>query len=146
MGSSKFLSPEDLLQYSPDYSVLICKSCHYAIQPSGIARHLKEIHHIYRSKRRPYMDYASRFHLAAPEAVMRIKVDNFPVRFLPICEGLQCLGPESCDYLCASTKRMQSHWLSVHKRYGELNQDWRPTSLQTFFRGNLLRYFTGQKV
>ncbi|CAM1508893.1 Fc.00g026320.m01.CDS01 [Cosmosporella sp. VM-42] len=143
MGSDKFPSPEDLLQFHPDYSILICKSCRYAIQPSGVARHLKEIHRIYRSRRRPYLEFASRFKLAKTEDVIQADILEFPVQALPVVEGLQCLASEGCDYLCASTKRMQNHWLSTHGRNGTAaNGDWRVTPLQTFFRGNLLHYFT----
>ena len=146
-SSTKILPPEELLQYHPDFPVLICRTCRYAIQPTGIARHLKEIHHIYRSQRRPYIEYASRFDLAKPEAIKTAKINHFPVRHLPVLNGLQCLGMESCSYLCVSTKRMQNHWLTVHGRHGDpANKDWRPAALQTFFRGNLLRYFTSQEV
>jgi hypothetical protein len=56
-------------------------------------------------------------------------------------DGLQCIQ-EGCMHLCVSTKRMKGHWLSVHGRSGQIGFDWHPVALQTFFRGNLLRYFT----
>ncbi|RSL54124.1 hypothetical protein CEP53_007525 [Fusarium sp. AF-6] len=37
---------------------------------------------------------------------------------------------------------MQKHWLSEHGRHGYADVDWTPAPLQTFFRGNLLHYFT----
>lgn len=134
--------PEQLLHYDSAHSVLICTACGYAMQPTGIARHLKEIHQIYRSHRRPYMEYASRFHLADPKDVTEAKIDEFPVALLPVLDGLRCLGAEKCDYLCVSLKRMQNHWLSIHDRHGSAGSDWRYAPLQTFFKGNLLRYFT----
>jgi hypothetical protein len=138
--------PELLLQYHPTYAVLICKACCYAIQPAGIARHLKDIHHIYRSHRRPYIEYASRFELAKPEDVIQAEVKDFPVQLLPTFDGLQCLSAENCNYLCVSLKRMQKHWLLVHGRNGIAQNDWRPAPLQTFFRGNLLHYFTNPQM
>ena len=142
--------PDQLLLHDPKYTVLICRECRYAIQPTGIARHLKEIHKIHRSRRRPYMDYVSRFQLADPQDVLKAQVAEFPVQYLPVLDGLRCRGADGCHHLCVSTKRMQKHWLDAHGRRGEsANGDWQATPLQTFFRGNLLRYFThpnGQPV
>ncbi|KAH7166511.1 hypothetical protein EDB81DRAFT_285424 [Dactylonectria macrodidyma] len=143
MDHAKPLRPEHLLEYDPVYRVLICKSCRYAVQHTGIARHLKEIHRIYRSHRRQFIEYAARFKLASPEEVIRSKIDHFPVRLLPVLDGLRCLGSD-CRFLCVSTKRMQGHWLSAHGRHGSaVDNEWRFAPLQTFFRGNLLHYFTG---
>ncbi|KAL5333465.1 hypothetical protein BJX70DRAFT_380906 [Aspergillus crustosus] len=138
--------PELLLQYDPAYSVLICKSCSYAIQPGGIARHLKTNHHIYRSHRKPYMDYASRFELADPKDIIQAEVKEFPIGLLPTFNGLQCLSADECKHLCVSRKRMQKHWLAVHGRHGNAQHDWSPAPLQTFFRGNLLHYFTRPQI
>ena len=133
--------PELLLQFHQTYSVLICSACGYALKPTGIARHLKEIHHITRSTRRPYMSHASRFQLADTKQVLGAEIREFPIRLLPVVDGLQCLGTQGCEFLCVSVKAMQRHWLSAHGRSGSMN-DWKSTPLQTFFRGNLLRYFT----
>jgi len=133
--------PAELLQYLPAYKVVVCLSCRYAVQPDAISRHLKEIHHIHRSHRRPYMQYVSKLALDKPQNVIESEVPDFPVPFLPVQDGLQCAS-EGCLHLCASEKRMKSHWVSVHDRQGQTNLDWRPVPLQTFFRGNLLHYFT----
>lgn len=37
---------------------------------------------------------------------------------------------------------MQNHWIAEHDRKGAPGVDWSPAPLQTFFRGNLLRYIT----
>ncbi|KAH7140008.1 hypothetical protein B0J13DRAFT_558774 [Dactylonectria estremocensis] len=90
------------------------------------------------------MEYAARYKLAPPGDVIRSKIAYFPVRLLPVLEGLRCLGSDGCGFLCVSTKRMQGHWLSAHGRHGSAaDDDWRCAPLQTFFKGNLLHYFTG---
>jgi hypothetical protein len=136
------LLPVELLKYLPDYRVVICASCQYAIQPSAISRHLKEIHDIYRERRRPYLQYTSRLRLDKPETVIESKILDFPVPLLPVQNGLQCQSA-GCAHLCVSTNRMRSHWIAVHGRPAGAALDWRAVPLQTFFRGNLLRYFTG---
>ncbi|KAH7177128.1 hypothetical protein EDB81DRAFT_635170 [Dactylonectria macrodidyma] len=136
------LPPQKLLRYHPEYRILVCQKCQYALQPQAINRHLKESHEIYRSARRPYAAYAASFDLARPEDVIKAEVVEFPVPFLPFFEGLRCLG-QACTYLCVSTKRMQKHWLSAHQRHGYADVDWQSASLQTFFRGNILHYFSG---
>lgn len=134
--------PEELLRYLSPYRVVVCTSCRYAIQPKAIARHLKEIHRIQRSDRRFFMQYVNKFELAEHELVMQYIPGEFPVPLLPVQSGLQCRS-EDCAYLCMTEKRMRHHWLSVHGRQGLAACDWQTAPLQTFFKGNLLRYFTG---
>ncbi|GAM91695.1 hypothetical protein ANO11243_097480 [Dothideomycetidae sp. 11243] len=135
--------PSDLLHYLEEYKVLICTSCQYALQPDAISRHLKDIHHILRSSRRSYMDYASGFALADAETVMHSgqALTSFPVPLLPVHDGLKCTHAD-CGHLCVTEKRMRSHWVTQHGRAGQSESDWNPVQLQTFFRGNSLRYFT----
>lgn len=71
-------------------------------------------------------------------------INDFPVPGLPVLEGLRC-EERGCAHLCVSEKRMRSHWVREHGRQGsgsEMGGDWKEARLQTFFRGNLLRYFT----
>lgn len=137
------LPPNELLHYSAVHQVLICTTCRYAVQPSGLARHLKEIHHIYRGKRRPYMEYASSMKLQDPQKVEPPTSAQFPVPYLPVERGWKCSAP-GCDYMCVSSKRMENHWPATHGRKGNDDRDWTAVPLQTFFRGNMLRYFTKQ--
>ncbi|KAG9234596.1 hypothetical protein BJ875DRAFT_509342 [Amylocarpus encephaloides] len=134
--------PEQLLQYLPPYKVVVCTFCRYAIQPKAIARHLKEIHRIKLSDRQPFMQHVEKFELAAHELVMQYVPGEFPVPLLPVQSGLQCRS-DDCPYLCKTEKRMKHHWLSVHRRQGLASYGWQTAPLQTFFKGNLLRYFTG---
>lgn len=138
------LPPQQLLQYFPTYEVLICASCRYAIKPRGVNRHLKEIHYLYNEQRRPYTLYASSFKLKNPEDVPNPREQDFPVPYLPLEQGWKC-NAAGCDYLCISTKRMETHWSSRHGCKGNASQDWRSAPLQTFFRGNKLRYFTSNR-
>ncbi|KAK2788328.1 hypothetical protein FQN53_003862 [Emmonsiellopsis sp. PD_33] len=140
--------PSRLFHYHPAHRVLICRPCKYAIQPHAISRHLKEIHLIYRASRRPYVDYAARLQLAEPGDVPLPEAHGFPVQELPVEWGFSCLAEGGCGYLCVSLKRMKQHWVHEHGRAGrgagegKAKGDWKSVPLQTFFRGNLLRYFT----
>lgn len=91
------------------------------------------------------MSYVSTLDLASPEQVIEIqtKLNVFPVPGLPVIEGLRCRYV-GCGHLCASMKRMRSHWLANHggKAREGVGVHWEEVGLQTFFRGNLLRYFT----
>ncbi|RDW62487.1 hypothetical protein BP5796_10789 [Coleophoma crateriformis] len=106
--------PDKLLEYLPDYRVVICVTCR---------------------------QYVSQFRLDQPQDVLQAKIRGFPVPLLPVLDGLQCKH-EGCFHLCASAKRMRTHWTFEHGRSGRAIFDWHPVLLQTFFRGNLLRYFT----
>lgn len=140
--SPELISPQDLLLYNSTHRVVICTTCEYAIQPAAIARHLKEIHAIHRHHRRPYTEYADSLDLCDPSELLHGPfTGDFPVPGLPAISGLQCLSP-GCGHLCATAKRMQSHWVSIHHAPGCAALDWQQVPLQTFFKGNLLRYFT----
>ncbi|KAJ5682242.1 hypothetical protein N7462_005407 [Penicillium macrosclerotiorum] len=136
--------PEQLFYYSSAHKVVICTTCRYAVQSGAIARHLKEIHHIYREKRHPYIRYTSRMKLRRPEEVKQPQSYEFPVPHLHLEQGWQCEAP-GCDYLCISRKRMERHWSTVHNCKGYPTFDWSAAPLQTFFRGNMLRYFTSRE-
>ncbi|CAH0025377.1 unnamed protein product [Clonostachys rhizophaga] len=146
MESDINIQPQELLYYNKKYQIIICTSCQYAIQPTALDRHLKEIHALHRHRRQPYTDYAARLSLKQPSELLGISIilgegEDFPVPGLPVISGLQCLDP-SCGHLCVSVKRMQSHWKAEHHMSGCAALDWQSVPLQTFFRGNLLRYFT----
>ncbi|KAJ5621165.1 hypothetical protein N7510_005149 [Penicillium lagena] len=132
--------PTELLHYIPQHRVLICKACQYAIQPSAISRHLKEIHKIYRSRRQRYFNYTDQLNLAEPDHVVLPGADEGPVPFLPVIDGLACEA-SGCHHLCASGKRMKMHCNIKHRGVTVADLKGRPVRLQTFFRGNKLRYF-----
>ncbi|OBT52984.1 hypothetical protein VE04_08314 [Pseudogymnoascus sp. 24MN13] len=132
--------PTELLHYLPQHRVLICKECQYAIQPSAISRHLKELHRIYRSNRQKFMKYAEGLDLADPAYVILPGPNEGPVPFLPTIGGLACVVI-GCHYLCATDKRMKMHWSAEHSGVVAGDTQCHLVKLQTFFRGNQLRYF-----
>ncbi|KAL4878195.1 hypothetical protein BJY04DRAFT_221344 [Aspergillus karnatakaensis] len=135
-------APAELLKYLPEYEVVICTGCSYAVQPKAISRHLKEIHRVLRSRRRRFDLYVSGLKLRDPHDVEPpSEPGQFPVPYLPVESGFRC-REMGCQHMCASTKRMEAHWRNEHGRKGVAQRDYSPTPLQTFFRGNLLRYFT----
>lgn len=135
------MSSLELFHYSEAYQVLICTSCCYGVQPTAIIRHLKDIHHLSSEKRRPFDAYKKNLRLKNPEEVQPPLPQDFPVPYLPVEKGWQCHFA-CCDYLCVSKKRMETHWPAEHGRKGIPTRDWSPTSVQTFFRGNMLKYFS----
>ncbi|RAL13396.1 uncharacterized protein BO97DRAFT_38405 [Aspergillus homomorphus CBS 101889] len=135
-------TPSQLLHYLPTYQVLICLTCRYAIQPGAITRHMKDIHQIHRSTRRSFVAFASGCELVQPENVVLPDETQFPVPFLPIQEGFACCF-EECAYLCVTHKRMEQHWRCLHHvPASDGSARCKPVPLQTFFRGNALKYFT----
>jgi hypothetical protein len=132
--------PSQLLHYLLPHRVLICKECRYAIQPSAISRHLKELHRIYRSNRKEFMEYAQSLDLADPGDVVLPEPNEAPVPFLLTSSGLACRAG-GCGHLCVTIQRMKRHWATVHSDVVADAAQWRPVDLQTFFRGNKLRYF-----
>ena len=86
------------------------------------------------------MEYALKLDLANPGDVIPPEPHEAPVPFIPPESGLACTASE-CSHLCITIKRMKSHWATAHKDVVSDAAQWRPVNLQTFFRGNQLRYF-----
>lgn len=89
------------------------------------------------------MQYVSTLDLNSPEIVIQSTDDlkEFPVPLLPVQDGLKCKH-RGCSHLCVTEKRMKWHWATEHDQPTHPGLDWSSAPLQTFFRGNSLRYFT----
>ncbi|KAJ5247212.1 hypothetical protein N7468_002195 [Penicillium chermesinum] len=143
MTNAALPAPHELFKYYSTYQVLICTSCRFALSPGGVARHMKDIHHLHHEQRRPYTLFASNFRLRDPENVVNPHEKDFPIPHLPLEQGWKCT---ECGYLAISRKRMETHWPPTHGRKGDPSRDWIAAPLQTFFRGNKVRYFTSGTV
>ncbi|CAK1359312.1 hypothetical protein CB0940_05541 [Cercospora beticola] len=129
----------DLLKHYEEYGVIICKPCAFAIQPSALASHLLK-HQIYRSERRRLMAQLAHLKLKDPADVVDPSPLSPPIPELQVYKGIRCLHKD-CQHICASEKRMSQHWSDVHGERESKNVVTRPAWLQTFFRGNKIRYF-----
>ncbi|KAI3319848.1 hypothetical protein HD806DRAFT_250728 [Xylariaceae sp. AK1471] len=128
-----------LLTHLPNYGVVICKDCRFAIQPSAFSSHLQN-HHILRSERRCILDQLSSLRLLPPDHVGVPASESRRIVDLPVLSGFKCDTAE-CGYACTSVKRMCQHWSEVHDEPNSKVIKYREARLQTFFRGNKIRYF-----
>ncbi|KAJ4292577.1 hypothetical protein N0V90_009240 [Kalmusia sp. IMI 367209] len=133
------LGSNDLLEYNPDYGVLICRDCEYAIQKSAVQSHLLR-HKIYRGERQNLLSSIAQFDLREPDSVRVPDPDTRPIAALPVLDGYCCLQ-DGCSNLCASVKRMRRHWADVHGGTEDFEMMAREVKMQTFFRGTKIRYF-----
>lgn len=128
-----------LLKHYEEYGVVICRTCQFAVQPSALASHLLK-HQIYRGERRRLLSQLCKLRLQDPNDVADPPPGSLPVPELPVYKGYSCQA-EGCDHVCASVKRMAQHWSDVHGERESRNVRARDCWLQTFFRGNKIRYF-----
>jgi hypothetical protein len=93
------------------------------------------------------MQYASKLDLDEPQNVIQStdEAHEFPIPLLPVQDGLMC-EYQGRSHLCVSMQRMRSHWVSEHERSGEPIVDWHSVPLQTFFRGNSLKYLQCRRL
>lgn len=135
------IDSNDLLSYNATYQILICRECQYAIQKSAVSNHLLR-HKIYREDRQRVLSSIAHFDLLEPEHVSLPSPLSPAVEGLPVTSGYRCVEA-ACGFLCASSKRMKRHRKEVH---GVGDDDASsmissPVKIQTFFRGNKLKYF-----
>ena len=126
------------LTYDAKHKVLICRKCQYAIQKSALESHLLR-HKIYRGKRQGLLSSILQLEISGPDEVQPPPKTSPPVDGLPIIPGYKCVAT-GCAYLCASDKRMRRHWSDAHGS-SICSDAFESVHLQTFFRGNKLRYF-----
>lgn len=130
---------EELFSYNQKFGVLICKPCQFAVQPHALSGHLLR-HQIYRGERRKLLEQISRLTLLEPDKVPSPSPSSPRVPELPIHAGYKCGAPD-CEHACVSQKRMSQHWSEKHLEPNSRNVKARPACLQTFFKGNQVRYF-----
>ncbi|KAL3447721.1 hypothetical protein BJX65DRAFT_307779 [Aspergillus insuetus] len=135
------LGPNDLLRYDARYHVLICRECQYAIQKNAIQSHLLR-HKIYRGDRRALLAAIAELDIVDPDDVPVPPSGSSPIDGISIVAGYRCLV-SGCGHLCASSKRMKSHHSESHggANLPDFHSFAQEVNLQTFFRGNKLRYF-----
>jgi len=132
----------ELLEYNPNYSLLICRKCQYAIQKNALESHLLR-HKIYRGDRQRLLSSIAQFDLLEPHHVPLPAPGSPPIDALPTLSGYRCTAA-GCRHLTASSKRMKRHWSETHGLAGSVHLSSsfaRPVKLQTFFRGTKVRYF-----
>ena len=132
-------NPDELLKHLPEYGVVICKACQFAVQPQALPSHLLR-HQIYRNERRTLLNRLSKLGLRDPDDVPTPDPNAPPLASLPLHNGYVCLAG-GCSHSCVSQKRMFQHWSEAHGEHDSKNVRARPAALQTFFRGNKIRYF-----
>ncbi|KAI0151701.1 hypothetical protein GGR57DRAFT_170682 [Xylariaceae sp. FL1272] len=128
-----------LLTHLPEHGVVICSDCRFAIQPTAFSSHLQN-HHILRSERRRILHQLSLLDLPPPERVGTPASSSHRIQDLPVLTGFKCCAP-TCHYACTSIKRMCQHWSQIHGENNSRTIQYRQAKLQTFFRGNKIRYF-----
>jgi hypothetical protein len=136
-----------LLKHDPEYGILICLKCRYAVQRSTLDNHLLR-HKIYREQRKQLVNSVSQLTILEPDTI-RVPAPTSPaIGYLPKFSGLRCSAPH-CGHLTVSMKRIKLHWSQVHESatrspaYPNLASN---VILQTFFRGNKVRYFEVESV
>lgn len=119
--------------------MVVCRTCQFAVQPSALASHLLK-HQIYRGERRKLLSQLCKLRLQDPSDVVDPSPGSPPIADLPVYKGHKCLAPD-CQHVCASLKRMAQHWSEIHGERESRHVRARECWLQTFFRGNKIRYF-----
>jgi hypothetical protein len=116
----------ELFLQLPEYSVIVCRQCQYAVRPTQVVFHLTHSPH------RTTAVYARQVQ-AAIEEWDGVEVDinhlTFPARVdQPIdgltmyTDGILCTRVPGCGYVCRSKESLRKHWRTEH--------GWSPYGLQ----------------
>jgi hypothetical protein len=123
--------------YNSEYKVLICREHGYAIQPSGIDRHLRESHFgIPLIARQELIDQSKMLELVDPALIQDPQDTPAAISGLNVVESLQC---NMCPYIRKHIKQMISHCVTVHGWGKDTEPIWSEVKGQTFFYGTKRR-------
>ncbi|KAI9764606.1 MAG: hypothetical protein M1840_008336 [Geoglossum simile] len=130
----------DIFRYLPDHKVLLCVPCGYAVQPQAITSHLqrKEHHDLNRKDRQALRAHALTHNLANPEDV---RAPDAGVTAIPGLRPMRGYACGFCSHLTANIYSLKEHGRREHDKRRCDGVYWREVKMQTFFRGNQMRYF-----
>jgi len=128
-----------LLHYLPEYRVLVCRECKYAVTLHGLDYHLRTVHHIRRQEKQALLDYASTLDLAPLEDIPLPDPSTPPLPSLSQTQGFKCMH---CRFACTSQEYMYKHVNKEHQLGKADGPHWEAKTVQTFFkRRDKMRYF-----
>ena len=118
-----------LFEHFPQYRIIVCRRCQYAVAPAHVIRHIQDQHKsISKVQSREIANTATTLHdvAASPEEVVYPDVDCPPVSRLPVyANGLRCtarIAGSECGYVCRQRQWMITHckdnhnWVNPRKR------------------------------
>src|SRR5438034_2972706 len=129
--------------FHPEYSVIICRQCKYALAPEeGIKRHFQNLHQaISLQIRKEIIAYCETLTLLPPTEVITPRLENGPVEGLElISDGQKCIYSDCIGYLSASIITMKLHC----RTHGWKKNDpimWKKCAVQTFFQAVHRKFF-----
>ena len=109
----------EILHYLPDYQILICKPCQYAISPSRFQTHMRTHHrdtagfrtHKELLATRAIIDANYLWKDPSREPVPLPPPDSPPIPNLPLKRGLRCL---ECLHICCTPEGIRNHLYRAH--------------------------------
>lgn len=113
----------------PEFQVIICKECQYAVLPSHIEAHFiaKPQHGLGKRERQTIADEVAKIDgLIGNEETLQHSMFPFPPRTSrpiaalaePRRNGIRCtiqVEGEACQYICCSIQKMQEHTWDAHR-------------------------------
>jgi hypothetical protein len=143
----------DFLKFNPQYSVLICARCRYALQPKAIRAHLKAKHgnELSDPDIKAYVKACSAYDIALPAVTQRrVVLSNTPpiphLKTSP--DGIRCqLCETDTPYIYCSDDWMKGHLKNVHswewsdKKTPFSKVAASPIHCQTFYFSKFLCFF-----
>ncbi|KAL5344753.1 hypothetical protein ACLOAV_010150 [Pseudogymnoascus australis] len=109
----------DFLEFNPNFRVLICTRCKFALAPGTVGSHLSNLHkdQVTLSERRDCIALWANKPIQPAEVIQQLDVpeDAPPVPKLALhSNGVCCLLCQEQAYICGSVRSMQDHLKKAH--------------------------------
>ena len=131
------------ITYLPEYTVVICRKCKYALHPSkrSIREHFRIVHKAISGEvRKAIVKYTNQLLLSTVEEVSLLSKDiTKRIEGLELCNGYEC---NACGYLCKGRRTMELHCYGLHDYVLSKGVQWRHRYIQTFFPNRECKYFS----
>jgi hypothetical protein len=127
--------------YLPNFHVIICRQCKFAIPSTYISRHFRNLHtKIPLATRQAIIDFADTVQIDEPRRVTIPHPEEDPIDDLELIKkGFQCQFGDCTE--CSKTEpTMRQHCRDDHGWVKSAEQMWTVQAVQTFFQGPHCKY------
>ena len=113
------MDPQQHFEHLPEYQLVVCKTCKYAVWPSQIQQHYQGSHHKWGRQRARDLEAAVQSWPGVLQYPIELEVPTRVSAAIPALElhtdGLQCqLESTQCQYVCRRPRTMTDHLKQKH--------------------------------
>jgi hypothetical protein len=129
-----------LITLNPEFSIIICVPCQFAITPNAIVRHFQDQHQVDPTIRKQVKEYIEGYPFVYDHMSIELPQENSaPQPIIPVVDGFQC---RTCPFKSQSRKKIKQHGNKEHEKKRVADEEvFRVVRVQSWFDDRRARYW-----